>query len=142
MLWIKAFHVVAVVSWYAGLLYLPRLFVHHALTPASDQITLARFKIMERKLYVMMCIGGGATVTLGLFLASQLPTDKLLDATWLHIKVVLVSFLIAYHFYCGHLVKVFAADHNTRSHTWYRFFNEVPALFLIAIVILAVVKPF
>ncbi|MEM6985026.1 MAG: protoporphyrinogen oxidase HemJ [Pseudomonadota bacterium] len=140
MLWVKAFHLIAVISWFAGLLYLPRLFVHHAMTPASDRPTHERFKIMERKLYIMTCIGGTATIVLGFWLLALLPAYA--QSGWLQIKLLLVAALVVYHFWCGRLVKVFATDSNTRSHVWYRYFNEAPTLALIAIVVLAVVKPF
>lgn len=139
MLWVKAFHLVAVVSWFAGLLYLPRLFVHHAMTPASDVATLERFKIMERKLYTMTCIGGVAAIALGFWLLALVPAFA--SAGWLQIKLVLVAILVGYHFWCGRLVTVFSRDQNTRSHVWYRYFNEAPTLALIAIAVLAVVKP-
>lgn len=140
MLWIKALHIVAVVSWFAGLLYLPRLFVHHAMTPGEDRPTHERFKIMERKLYTMTCIGGIATVAFGLWLVMLYP--PLATMAWLQVKLLLVAALIGYHIWCGRLVKVFAEDRNTRSHVWYRYFNEAPTLILVAVVILAVVKPF
>lgn len=140
MLWIKALHLIAVISWFAGLLYLPRLFVHHAMVPAEDTPTHERLKIMERKLFGMTCIAGVATVALGLWLLMIVPAW--VTQGWLQLKLVFVLALIGYNVYCGRLVKVFAADKNTRSHVWYRYFNEAPTLALIAIVILAVVKPF
>jgi putative membrane protein len=139
MLWVKAFHIVFVVSWYAALLYLPRLFVYHAQT--NDEPGLERFEIMERKLYVMMTIGAVGTVGLGAWLVIAWPS-VFLYAGWLHAKLVLVAGLIVYHIICGALIKAFAQRANTRSHTFYRLFNEVPALALIAIAILVVVKPF
>lgn len=140
MLWIKALHVISMVTWFAGILYLPRLFVHHAMVPESDTPTHERLKIMERKLYVMTCIGGVATVVFGLWLIGINPV--LASMGWLQVKLLFVAALVGYHLYCGHLVRVFAADRNTRSHVWYRYFNEAPTIALVAIILLAVVKPF
>lgn len=140
MLWIKALHLISVVSWFAGLLYLPRLFVHHAMVPVADTPTHDRLKIMERKLFVMTCIGGVATVIFGLWLIAINPAYASMG--WLQVKLLLVVALVGYNVYCGHLVRVFAQDRNSRSHVWYRYFNEAPTLALIAIIILAVVKPF
>lgn len=138
-LWIKAFHIVAVVTWFAALFYLPRLFVYHAMADGTADIE--RFKIMERKLYRgIMNPSAIATVALGAWLLYLVP--GFLEQGWLHAKLTVVALLIAYHLYCGHLVKVFRDDANRRSHVFYRWFNEFPALVLIAVVILAVVKPF
>jgi putative membrane protein len=137
MLWLKAFHVVFMVTWFAGLFYLPRLFVYHAL--ADDAEGIARFKIMERKLYYgIMTPGAVLTVAsgLGLWLGYGI------TGGWLHAKLALVAALIVYHVWCGKLVRVFGDDRNARSHVWYRWFNEVPVFFLIAIVVLVIVKPF
>lgn len=139
MLWIKAFHIVFMVTWFAGLFYLPRLFVYHAMS--SDADGDARFKIMERKLfYGIMTPGGVLTVATGLWMLA-LHRDVLLTQTWLIIKLVLVAALIAYHLWCGVLVARFKAGDNRRSHVWYRWFNEVPVVFLVAIVLLAVLRP-
>jgi len=138
MLWVKAFHVVAVVTWFAGLFYLPRLFVYHA--DARDPISIERFKTMERLLFVMMTIGGVASVAFGVAMLVEAPAY--LTMQWLRIKLLLVLLLVAYHLYCRKLTRDFAADRNTRSSKWYRAFNEVPSVLLLAIVILAVVKPF
>jgi len=136
MLWIKAFHVIAMVTWFAGLFYLPRLFVYHAMS--SDQTSIERFKIMERKLfYGIMTPGGVLTVILGLWLWLGYG----IDGTWMHIKFALVLILIAYHIYCGKLLLDFKYDRNTRSHIFYRWFNEFPVLLMIAIIILVIVKP-
>ncbi len=138
MLWIKAFHLIAMVCWFAGLFYLPRLFVYHAMS--EDDTSRERFKIMERKLYRgIMTPAAIVTVALGLWMIYLYPA--FLHLLWMQIKLVLVLVLIAYHIYCGHIIKVFAADNNTSSHVFFRWFNEVPVLFLIAIIILAVVKP-
>ena len=137
MLWLKAFHVVAVITWFAGLFYLPRLFVYHA--DARDSISIERFKIMERRLFALMTIGAVAGVALG---AAMLVASPLyLAMPWLRIKLLLVLLVIAYHGYCYKLMRDFAQDANARSARWYRAFNEVPSLLLIAIVLLAVIKP-
>ena len=140
MLWVKAFHIVAVICWFAAMFYLPRLFVYHAMS--DDKISIERFKVMQRKLYRgIMTPSLVAVVVLGVWLISYNP-DYYLQAAWLQVKLALVAILIAYHFYCGHLLKRFRDDTNTRGHVFYRFFNEVPVLLLIAVVILAVVRPF
>jgi putative membrane protein len=143
MLWLKAFHVVGVVSWFAALLYLPRLFVYHAQVqhgPLADPPGNARFKIMERKLFGLMTIAAVLAVGFGISMLAVAPGYLLMR--WLQLKLLLVLLLLAYHGACFALVQQFAADRNTRSERWYRLFNEVPALLLIGIVILAVVKPF
>jgi len=136
MLWLKAFHIFFVVSWFAGLFYLPRIFVNHAM--AEEQVVRERLKLMERKLFLFVTpIGALAVLTgLGLWFGFGF------SGTWLHVKTALVAGLVVYHVYCGHLVKEFAADRNACSHVWYRFFNEVPVFVLLAVVILVVVKPF
>lgn len=136
-LWIKAFHVIAVICWFAALLYLPRLFVYHSQT--EDQIGKDRFKVMERKLYRgIMTPSMAATLVFGFYLAWKVG----FAGGWLHLKVALVALLVVYHLYCGKLLKKFAVDQNTHSHVFYRWFNEFPAVLLIIIVVLAVVKPF
>jgi putative membrane protein len=138
MLWLKAFHIVFVVTWFAGLFYLPRLFVYHAM--ATDPAVTDTLKVMERKLLVMTHIGGTLTWGFGLALIAKNPA--LLGMGWLHVKLLLVVVLTAYHFWCIGIVKTFARDANTRGHKWYRWFNEAPTLVLIAVVLLAVLKPF
>jgi putative membrane protein len=140
MLWLKAFHVIAVVCWFAGLFYLPRLFVYHAETP--DLAGRERFKIMERKLYRgIMWPSLALTVVFGaLMLAQNWPYYR--TQGWLHAKLALVALLIVYHLCCGHFLRAFREDRNTRSHVFFRVFNELPVLALIAIVILVVVRPF
>jgi putative membrane protein len=138
MLWLKAFHIMAVVTWFAGLLYLPRLYIYHA--DAVDSISIERFGIMERRLFGIMTIGAVATLVLGA--AMLLAAPAYLGMQWLRIKLVLVVLLIAYHLYCYKLMRDFAGRRNTHSAKWYRAFNELPSLLLIAIVLLAVVKPF
>jgi putative membrane protein len=136
MLWVKAFHIIFVVSWFAGLFYLPRLFVNHAM--ATEAAEIARLKLMERKLYRFMTPLG----VLALVFGTWLWLGYGFSGGWLHAKLTLVLVLIAYHLYCGRLVTAFAADRNERSHVFYRWFNELPVLLLTAIVILVVVKPF
>jgi putative membrane protein len=137
MLWLKAFHVVAVITWFAGLFYLPRLYVYHA--DARDSISIERFKIMERRLFALMTIGAVAGVALGAAMLVAAPLY--LTMPWLRIKLLLVLLVVAYHGYCYKLMRDFARDANARSARWYRAFNEVPSLLLIAIVLLAVIKP-
>jgi protoporphyrinogen IX oxidase len=137
MLWLKAFHVIAVVTWFAGLFYLPRLYVYHADT--KDLISTQRFEIMERRLFAIMTIGAAASVVFGL--AMVIASPIYLTMTWLKVKLLFVALLIAYHAYCYKLMRDFAAQRNTRSAKWLRGFNELPSLLLIVIVILAVVKP-
>ena len=140
MLWVKAFHIIAVITWFAAIFYLARLFVYHA--DAEDTTSRERFKIMERKLYRgIMWPSMVATVVLGLWLLSY-NLNYYLSAGWVHAKLFLVVTLVIYHLYCGHLMKVFRADLNTRSHVFYRWFNEIPVLILVAVVILVVVRPF
>ncbi|MEG1039804.1 MAG: protoporphyrinogen oxidase HemJ [Pseudomonas sp.] len=138
-LWIKALHIVSVVCWFAGLFYLPRLFVYHA--QSQDSISQERFVIMERKLYRgIMLPSMIATLVFGIWLMSLTP--GFLSQGWMHAKLTLVILLIGYHHMCGAQLKRFARGENTRSHVFYRWFNEVPVLILLAIVILVVVKPF
>ncbi len=138
MIWLKAFHVIAMVTWFAGLFYLPRLFVYHADT--ADAPGLERFEIMERRLFALMTIGGAATIILGVLMIVAAPAY--LKMGWLHVKLSLVTLLIAYHAYCYRLMRDFAERRNVRSSKWYRVFNEIPSLLLVGIVVLAVVKPF
>jgi len=140
MLWIKAFHIISMVCWFAGIFYLPRLFVYHA--ACEDKPGRERFKIMERKLYRGITTPAMiATVLFGVWLVSY-SVSGYFSQGWFQVKLVLVAVLIVYHFYCGHLVKVFRDDRNTRSHVFYRWFNEVPVFVLLATVILAIVRPF
>ena len=138
MLWIKAFHIVFVVSWFAGLFYLPRLFVYHAMS--EDGASRERFKVMERKLYYgIMTPGAVITIVFGVWLWLGWFGSA---GGWLHAKLALVVVLIGYHLWCGRLAADFKHDRNTKSHVWYRWFNEFPVVILIAVVILVVVKPF
>ena len=137
MLWIKALHISFMVTWFGGLFYLPRLFVYHAM--ADDQAGIERFKIMERKLYFgIMTPGAVLTIILGLWLWLGYG----ISGGWMHVKLLLVLILIAYHVYCGKLVNDFKHDRNRHGHVFYRWFNEFPVLILFAVVILVVVKPF
>jgi putative membrane protein len=136
MLWVKAFHIVFVVSWFAGLFYLPRIFVNHAM--ATEPAEIARLKLMEYKLYRFMA----PLAILALVFGTWLWLGYGFGGSWLYLKLLLVTGLVAYHLYCGRLVKIFAADQNHRSHKFYRFFNELPVLILTAVTILVVVKPF
>jgi len=137
MLWLKSFHIIFMVTWFAGLFYLPRLFVYHAMS--NDQPSVDRFKIMERKLfYGIMTPGGIITLVLGFWLWFGYG----FTGGWLHAKVALVAVLVIYHIWCGKLMIDFKHDRNNKSHVWYRWFNEVPVMFLIAIIILVEVKPF
>ena len=141
MLWIKAFHILTVITWFAAMFYLPRLFVYHAM--ADDEISVERFKVMERKLYKGIMMPSFIVTTLiGWWMLQDYAWEVYSNQFWLQLKLILVGMLIIYHFYCGYLVGVFAEDKNTRSHTFYRWFNEIPVLLLIGIIILVVVKPF
>jgi protoporphyrinogen IX oxidase len=138
LLWLKALHVVAMVTWFAGLFYLPRLYVYHA--DAGDWISVQRFRIMERRLFIIMTIGAVATILFGVAMIVAAPAY--LKMAWLHVKLALVLLLIVYHGLCYKYLRDFAHDRRTHSAKWFRAFNEVPSLLLLAIVILAVVKPF
>ncbi|WP_452600460.1 protoporphyrinogen oxidase HemJ [Rhodanobacter aciditrophus] len=140
MLWVKAFHIISMVCWFAALFYLPRLFVYHA--SAEDTASIERFKIMERKLYRgIMTPSAILTVVFGVWLVSYAP-EYYLKAGWFHAKAFLVVLLLGYHHACGRLLKKFANDVNTRSHVFYRWFNELPVLILLGVTILVVVRPF
>ena len=136
MLSLKALHIIFVTSWFAGLFYLPRLFVNHAMV--EDAATRERLALMEMKLYRFMTPLGIIAVALGLWLWFGYG----FAGGWLHAKTLLVVFLIAYHLYCGRLMRAFAEGRNTRSHVWYRYFNEIPVLVLFVVVFLVVLKPF
>jgi protoporphyrinogen IX oxidase len=140
MLWLKAFHIIFVIAWFAGIFYLPRLFVYHAL--ATDPISNERFKIMERKLYRgIMTPSAIVTIVCGAWLL-VLSWETLAHSAWMHAKLALVLGVLGYHVYCGRIIATFARDANRRSDRFYRWFNEIPVLALMPIVILAVVKPF
>jgi protoporphyrinogen IX oxidase len=140
ILWIKALHVIFMVTWFAGLFYLPRLFVYHAMS--SDAPSIERFKVMERKLFFgIMTPGALLTVIFGLTLLVYF-WSAYKHMGWLHVKLALVVLLLVYHGWCGKLLADFKHDRNTRSHRWYRVFNEVPILLLFGIVIMVLVRPF
>ena len=137
MLWIKSLHIIFMVTWFAGLFYLPRLFVYHAMT--EDEAGKTRFKLMERKLFFgIMKPGAVLTIAFGLWLWRGYG----FSGGWLHAKITLVAVLVLYHLYCGKLLLDFKHDRNRHSHHYYRWLNELPVLILIAVVILVVVKPF
>jgi putative membrane protein len=140
MIWIKALHIIFLVTWFAGLFYLPRLFVYHA--DCKDETGHQRFLVMERKLFAIMTIGAMLTAVFGTWLLIAYAWDAYAQSGWLVTKLVLVGLLIAYHVYCLRIMRDFREGTNRRSHVYYRWFNEVPALLLIAIVLLAIVKPF
>jgi putative membrane protein len=136
-LWLKAFHVVFLVTWFAGLFYLPRLFVYHV--SAADAVSRERFVVMERRLFVMTTIGAVFTLLFGILMVLMAP--GYMAQAWLHAKLTLVLLVIGYQIWCLLLMHALRDGRNQHSQRWYRLFNEVPALLLIAIVILAVVKP-
>jgi putative membrane protein len=139
MLWVKAFHIIFMVTWFAALFYLPRLYVYHA--DATDDISNARFKIMERKLYYGIATPGAIiTIGLGLWLI-HIIGYSILNTFWLQAKLLLVTILVGYHLYCGKLLRDFKHDANRHSHVWYRWFNEFPVLILIAVVLLVELQP-
>ncbi len=140
-LWIKALHIIFMVAWFAGLFYLPRLFVYHAM--CEDQPGRERFKVMERKLYYGITTPAMVvTAALGLWMLFDYAWGIYRTMGWLHLKLTLAVILIGYHLYCGKLVRAFGEDRNRHGHVFYRWFNEVPVLFLVGMVLLAVVKPF
>jgi len=141
MLWVKSLHLIFMVTWFAGLFYLPRLFVYHAMS--DDQLSRDRFKIMERKLYFGISTPGCVlTIIFGLWTMFYFGSDTYAGQSWLYLKLILIFVLVLYHIYCGKLLFDFKQDRNKHSHVWYRWFNEVPVVFLIGIIILAVVRPF
>lgn len=140
ILWLKAFHVIFMVAWFAGIFYLPRLFVYHAQN--DDEKVSEQLKVMERRLLYFVTPFAILTLVFGLALMWIYGAAWLKASAWLHVKLVLVAFLYIYHGYCFKLLSDFKHNRNTRSHKFYRVFNEVPVLALFAIIILAVVKPF
>jgi putative membrane protein len=141
MPWLKALHIIFMVTWFAGLFYLPRLFVYHA--QCEDAPGRERFIIMERKLfYGIMTPGAALTVVSGLWMVFAYAWELYAGMAWLHLKLTLVLLLVAYHVYCGVLLVAFRQDRNRHGHVFYRWLNEVPVLFLVAIVLLATLKPF
>ena len=141
MLWLKALHLIFMVTWFAGLFYLPRLFVYHAMS--EDSISNERFKIMERKLFFgIMTPGMILTFVFGIWMLVDYAWAMYSNGGWLHAKLTLLILLVIYHFLCGLWLLDFKHDRNRHSHVYFRWMNEVPVLFLVAIVILATVKPF
>jgi protoporphyrinogen IX oxidase len=138
MLLVKSLHLIFMVTWFAGLFYLPRLFVYHA--QASDRISIERFKVMERKLFWGIATPGGVlTLVFGLWLWLGWFQGA---GGWLHAKLALVGVLAVYHVWCGKLMLDLRNERNARSHVWFRWFNELPVLVLVAVVLLVVFKPF
>ena len=140
-MWLKALHLIFMVTWFAGLFYLPRLFVYHAMS--DDEISQQRFKIMERKLFFgIMTPGMILTFLFGIWMLIDYAWLAYKSMGWLHIKLTLLALMVVYHYYCYRWLMDFKLDRNQRSHVFYRWVNEIPVLFLVAIIILAVVKPF
>jgi putative membrane protein len=135
MLWVKAFHIIFMVTWFAGLFYLPRLFVYHAM--GGDAETMQRFQLMERKLFGIMTIGAVFTIVFGAWLWLGYG----FSGGWLDVKLALVALLVVYHAYLGKILRDFRESRNRHGHVFFRWVNEVPAVVLIAVVILVVVKP-
>ncbi len=141
MLWLKALHLIFMVTWFAGLFYLPRLYVYHAMS--DDAISNDRFKVMERKLFFgIMTPGMIATFLFGIWMLVAYDWEIYANAGWLHAKLALLALTLVYHYFCYVWLLDFKHDRNRRSHIFYRWMNEVPVLFLVGIIILAVVKPF
>lgn len=141
MHWVEAFHIIFMVTWFAGLFYLPRLFVYHAMS--DDTVSNERFKIMERKLfYGIMTPGAILTLGFGIWMLFDYAWDVYGHSGWLHTKLALIGLLMVYHVVCGKFVRDFKADRNQHSHVYYRWFNEFPVIILVAIILLASVKPF
>ena len=138
MLWIKALHIVFIASWFAGLFYLPRIFVNLAME--TEPAATARLLLMARKLYRFMSILAVPALALGLWLCLAVGIGQ--GSGWMHAKLALVVLLVGYHHVCGSLLKMFEQGSNTRSHIWYRWFNEAPVVAMFAVVALVVVKPF
>jgi putative membrane protein len=140
MLWVKSFHLIFLVSWYAGLFYLPRLFVHHAM--AEDAATRERLEIMERKLFWFITPWAVLTLVFGLWMLFDYAWAAYKGMYWLHVKLALVIPLVGFHVWCGKLMLDFRGKPNPHSHVWFRWFNEFPLLILVVITILVIVKPF
>ncbi len=140
MLWVKAWHVIFMVTWFAGLFYLPRLFIYHA--DATDDISHARFVIMERKLFIIMTIGAVMTALFGVWMLTDYAWQAWRDSGWLPAKLVLVGALLVFHLYCLQVMRELRTGTARHSAAFYRWINEIPALLLIAIILLVVAKPF
>jgi protoporphyrinogen IX oxidase len=140
-MWLKAFHLIFMVTWFAGLFYLPRLFVYHAMS--EDRVSIDRFKVMERKLYLgIMTPGLMLTWAFGAWMLIDYAWPLYHAAGWLHAKLGLLLVLTGYHVYCGYCIREFKHDRNRHSHVFFRWLNEIPVLFLFAIILLATLKPF
>ncbi|MCP5423460.1 MAG: CopD family protein [Gammaproteobacteria bacterium] len=138
---LKALHLIFMVTWFAALFYLPRLYVYHAMS--EDEISKERFKIMERKLfYGIMMPGGVLTLVFGIWMLVDFAWALYGRMGWLHVKLTLIALMIGYHIWCGKLMLDFKHDRNRHSHVWYRWFNEVPVIFLVGIIMLSVLRPF
>ena len=141
MLWYKALHLIFMVTWFSGLFYLPRLFVYHAMS--DDKISIDRFKVMEKKLFYGIATPGGLlTIIFGFCLLVSNGITSYNGQLWLSLKMILIAVLVLYHIYCFSLLQDFKYNRNKHTHIWYRWFNEVPVLILVGIVLLAVIKPF
>ncbi|MFT5220985.1 MAG: putative membrane protein [Planctomycetota bacterium] len=140
MIWVKAFHLIFMVAWFAGLFYLPRLFVNHAMS--DDASVRQQLGIMEVKLYRFITPWMVLTLVFGFWLLADYGWAAFSSSYWLSLKLALVVVLVAYHFYCGKIIRALANGSSHRSHVWFRWFNEFPVIILFAVVILAVVKPF
>ncbi len=136
--WIKALHIIFMVTWFAGLFYLPRLYVYHAMPENKNSFEL--FKVMERRLFIMMTLGAVLTTVFGSIL--MVLNTSLLGSSWFHAKLLFILLLFIYHYACLRIMLTFREERNQRSHKWYRYFNEAPSLLLMAIVILVVTKSF
>ncbi len=140
MLWVKALHLFFVIAWFAGIFYLPRLFVYHAAT--GEPACRERFKVMERRLFWFVTPFALLTAVFGAWMLADYAWAAYRHSGWLHAKLALVLLLYGYHLWCWKLLRDFAADHNRHSQRWYRVFNELPVLLLLGIVLLAVARPF
>lgn len=141
MLWLKSLHLIFMVTWFAGLFYLPRLFVYHAMS--DDEISNERFKVMERKLYFgIMTPGMILTLGFGVWMLFDYAWMIYSVSIWLRIKFALIGLLVGYHLWCGKWLLDFKHNRNQHSHVYFRWMNEIPVLFLFAIILLAVIKPF
>jgi len=138
-LWLKAFHVIAMVTWFAGLFYLPRLFIYHAMD--ENKASFELFKLQEKRLFGIMTIGALATVVFAFALVGM-NAAYLAQSGWFHVKMLFVLGLFGYHYWCYRIMITFRKGENKRSDKWYRWFNEAPAIPLIAIIVLVIVKPF
>jgi putative membrane protein len=142
MLWVKALHIVFIASWFAGLFYLPRIFVNLAMVPPGSVAERQRLLLMARKLYRFMTMLAVPALALGLWLWLGYGIGRGPGNGWMHAKLLIVVLLVGYHAWCARLLRGFERDEPARGHVWFRWFNEAPVLMLLAVVILVVVKPF